>query len=165
MSWPSSRTRRVGRRGLRVSEEILATIRELLAQCSPEEQAALFRELRVRHLIHEFEEVVGAPAEMILEAVHRAPELTRRMLRGVIADAAFRQFAVLPMTESGWRDVTPAGNFAFDYKLEDDAAFEAALKQRRELGDEGLIRSTETAPAELTPRIDHRPDDGTTMRR
>ena len=112
MSWPSSRTRRVDRRGLRVSETNLATIRELLAQCTPEEQAALFRELRARHLIHEFEEVIGAPAEMILEAVHRAPELTRRMLRGVIADAAFRQFAVRPLAVAGWRAVTPAGNFA-----------------------------------------------------
>lgn len=119
MSWPSSRTRQVGRKGPRVSEENLTTIRELLARCSPEEQAALFRELRERHLIHEFEEVIGAPAEMILEAVHRAPELTRRMLRGVIADAAFRQFAVRSLAQSGWRDVTPAGNFAYDYKLDD----------------------------------------------
>ena len=121
MSWPSSRTRRVGRKGPRVSEARLATIRELLAQCSPEEQAALFRELRTRHVIHEFEEIIGAPAEMILEAVHRAPELTRRMLRGVIADAAFRQFTVRSLAESGWRDVTPAGNFAYDYKLDDGA--------------------------------------------
>ena len=104
-----------------MSEATLAAIRELIAQCAPEEQAALFRELRARHLIHEFEEVMGAPAEMILEAVHRAPELTRRMLRGVIADAAFRQFAVLPLAAAGWRDVTPVGNFAFDYKLDDGA--------------------------------------------
>lgn len=121
MCWRSSPTRRVGQRGLRVSEANLATIRELLAQCSPEEQAAIFRELRARHLIHEFEDVVGAPAEMILEAIHRAPELTRRMLRGVIADAAFRQFVVRPLAESGWRDVTPVGNFAYDYKLDDGA--------------------------------------------
>lgn len=102
-----------------MSEATLAAIRELIAQCTPEEQTALFRELRARNLIHEFEEVIGAPAEMILEAVHRAPELTRRMLRGVIADAAFRQFAVLPLAAAGWRDVTPIGNFAFDYKLDD----------------------------------------------
>lgn len=104
-----------------MSEAHLATIHELLTQCSVEEQAALFRELRTRHLIHEFEEVIGAPAEMILEAVHRAPELTRRMLRGVIADAAFRQFVVLSLAESGWRDMTPVGNFAYDYKLDDGA--------------------------------------------
>lgn len=97
----------------------LATIRELLTQCSPEEQETLFRELRQRHIIHEFERIIGAPAEMILEAVHRAPELTRRMLRGVIADAAFRTFVVPAVAPQGWRDVTPEGNFAFDYMMED----------------------------------------------
>ena len=119
MSWPSRRIRQVDQRERRVSEANLAIIRDLLAQCSPEEQAAQFRELRAQHLIHEFEEIIGAPAEMILDAVHRAPELTRRMLRGVIADSAFRQFAVRPLAASGWSDVTPVGNFAYDYKLED----------------------------------------------
>lgn len=56
---------------------------------------------------------------MILEAVYRAPELTRRMLRGVIADAAFRSFVVAGLEARGWRDVTPAGNFAYDYSLDD----------------------------------------------
>ena len=71
--------------------------------------------------MHEFEGIIGAPAEMILEAVHRAPELTRRMLRGVIADAAFRQFTIRDLTKFGWRDVTPIGNFAYDYVLDDGA--------------------------------------------
>lgn len=125
-----------------MSEANLTMIRELLAQCSPEEQASLFREMRARHLIHEFEAVIGAPAEMILEAVHRAPELTRRMLRGVIADAAFRQFAVLPLTESGWRDVTPVGNFAFDYKLEDGAGqVTVQVKLQRSAGGAPVVRS------------------------
>lgn len=104
-----------------MSDAEITTIRELLAQCSPEERAALFRELRAMHQIHEFEAVIGAPAEMILEAVHRAPELTRRMLRGVIADAAFRTFVVPAVAPYGWRDVTPEGNFAYDYKLADNA--------------------------------------------
>ena len=102
-----------------MTDENLTAIRELLTQCSPEEQETLFRELRQRHTIHEFERVIGAPAEMILEAVHRAPELTRRMLRGVIADAAFRTFVVPAIASQGWRDVTPEGNFAFDYIMED----------------------------------------------
>ncbi|MFO1204367.1 MAG: hypothetical protein U1E63_01180 [Burkholderiales bacterium] len=102
-----------------MSDTNLLAMRELLAQCSPEEQEALFKELRQRHLIHEFERVIGAPAEMILEALHRAPELTRRMLRGVIADAAFRTFVVPAVEPSGWLDVTPEGNFAYDYKLDD----------------------------------------------
>jgi hypothetical protein len=102
-----------------VSSATLEAIRQLLGQCSPEDEAVLFREIRARHLIHEFEGVIGAPAEMILEAVHRAPELTRRMLRGVIADAAFRTFVVASVASHDWRDVTPEGNFAYDYKLDD----------------------------------------------
>lgn len=97
----------------------LVPIRELLSKCSPEERKALFHELRQQHVIHEFERVIGAPAEMILEAVHRAPELTRRMLRGVIADAAFRTYVVPTVLVHGWRDVTPDGNFAYDYKMDD----------------------------------------------
>lgn len=119
-----------------MSDENLDVIRTLIAQCSNEEQEKLFRELRERHLIHEFERVIGAPAEMILEAVHRAPELTRRMLRGVIADAAFRTFTVASLKQHGWRDVTPEGNFAYDYKLDDGTvAISVQVKlQRSERG-------------------------------
>ena len=102
-----------------MSEETLSAVRELLARCTPEERAVVFRELRASHAIHPYETAVGAPAEMILEAVHRAPELTRRMLRGVIADAAFRTFVVAALEERGWKDVTPEGNFAYDYSLDD----------------------------------------------
>ena len=101
-----------------MSEETLNAVRNLLLRCTPEERAAIFRELRAAHAIHPYEAVVGAPAEMILEAVHRAPELTRRMLRGVIADAAFRTFVVAALEVRGWKDATPEGNFAYDYSLD-----------------------------------------------
>lgn len=92
-----------------------------LKQCSIDEQKEVFKVLRQQHKIHVYEEVVGAPAEMILEAVHRAPELTRRMLRGVIADAAFASF-VVPSLCPKWKDTTPPGNYAYDYILEDDVS-------------------------------------------
>lgn len=140
-----------------MSDKNLDAIRALLAQCSPGQQETLFRELRERHIIHEFERVIGAPAEMILEAVHRAPELTRRMLRGVIADAAFRTFIVPAVKPQGWRDVTPEGNFAFDYKLDDGRGSVTVqvklqrsekgapvVKDGRRYGFEGEVFITET---------------------
>lgn len=108
-----------GPKEIRMADSNLDDVRELLARCSAEQQATIFNDLRQHHLIHEFENVIGAPAEMILEAVHRAPELTRRMLRGVIADAAFRTFVVPSVEVSGWRDVTPIGNYAYDYVMDD----------------------------------------------
>ena len=119
-----------------MSDADLVTIRGLLEQCSLKEQAALFHELRQRHQIHEFEGVIGAPAEMILEAVHRAPELTRRMLRGVIADAAFRTFVVPSVKQHGWRDVTPEGNFAYDYMME-DAAGKVSVQVKLQRSEKG----------------------------
>jgi hypothetical protein len=116
-------------------------IRELLSQCGAEEQEMLFRELRQHHLIHEYERVIGAPAEMILEAVHRAPELTRRMLRGVVADAAFRTAVVPALELLGWRDVTPEGNFAYDYKLDGGrGAVTVQVKLQRSEKGEPVVR-------------------------
>jgi hypothetical protein len=100
-------------------DNLVSSIRGLLSACSESQKREIFTELRSEMLIHEFENVIGAPAEMILEAVHRAPELTRRMLRGVIADAAFRQFVIPPLIAKGWSDSTPEGNFAYDYILSD----------------------------------------------
>jgi len=99
--------------------DIALKISGILDQCSEDERKALFKALRATNQIHELESIFGAPAEVILEAIHRAPELTRRMLRGVIADAAFAQFTVPMLAEQGWRNVTPEGNFSFDHLLED----------------------------------------------
>jgi len=95
-------------------------IAEILKQCDEDEKKALFKALRATNQIHALEIIFGAPAEVILEAIHRAPELTRRMLRGVIADAAFAKFTVPMLAAQGWRNVTPEGNFAFDHLLEDN---------------------------------------------
>jgi len=102
-----------------MTDQHLAQIKRLLEQCSVDERHALFRDLRSAFPIHQLEIVFGAPAEVVLEAIHRAPELTRRMIRGVIADAAFAQFILPAVANHGWKDVTPEGNHSFDYKLED----------------------------------------------
>ncbi|MEX1180074.1 MAG: hypothetical protein WEB63_04595 [Cucumibacter sp.] len=119
-----------------MSSETVAAIRDLLKNCTSEERAIVFRELRPGHQIHEFENVIGAPAETILDALHRAPELTRRMLRGVVADASFRAFIVPALEKAGWKDVTPEGNHSFDYMLGDKkGAISVQVKlQRSRLG-------------------------------
>lgn len=140
-----------------MSDDTVRAVRELLGRCTQEERATVFRELRASHQIHPYEAAVGAPAEMILEAVHRAPELTRRMLRGVIADAAFRTFVVAALEAQGWRDVTPEGNFSFDYSLDDgkgpitvqvklqrSASGEPVVKDGKRYGFDGEVFMTET---------------------
>lgn len=102
-----------------MAEHELLAIKQLLSKCTDDERRKVFTELRAAHQIHELETTFGATAEVILEAIHRAPELTRRMLRGVIADAAFAQLIIPHLTVHGWKDATPEGNFSFDHLLED----------------------------------------------
>jgi hypothetical protein len=58
-------------------------------------------------------------AEVVLEAIARATDLTQRGIRGVIAEATFGNLIVAPLLAAGWKAKTPAGDIPFDYGLED----------------------------------------------
>jgi hypothetical protein len=92
-------------------------IQRLLRLCSPAQRLGIFRSLRQVFPIHPLEAQLNTEAEVILEAIQRAAGLTLRMIRGVIAEAAFRVEVVERLR--GWRDTTPPGDLAYDYWLED----------------------------------------------
>jgi len=71
--------------------------------------------LRTRHPIHPLEAEWRVPAEVILEAISRSPDLSKRGVRGLIAEAYFDQMisAGIP----GWLKDTPVGNHSFDCQL------------------------------------------------
>lgn len=102
-----------------MTDSNLAKLRALLARCNEEQRRLVFNELRATIQIHKLEETFGASAEVILEAIHRASDLTRWMLRGVVAEAGFAKYVVPTLAERGWRDVTPPENTACDYVLAD----------------------------------------------
>ncbi|MGH8557127.1 MAG: hypothetical protein ACRESZ_06620 [Methylococcales bacterium] len=60
---------------------------------------------------------MGAPAEVILEAISRSSDLTKRGVRGVIAEAIFKVEVVDEL--ENWHDVTPDGDYAYDFLLSD----------------------------------------------
>ena len=67
-------------------------------------------------LIHELERTFNVRAEIILEAISRASDLTQRGVRGVIAETVF-VLDVLP-TATGWQSEPPIGNVAYDALLQ-----------------------------------------------
>ena len=82
-------------------------IAAILARCTEEERHELFVRLRKQFRIHPLEDRVGADAETILEAISRAGPLTLRMMRGVIAEAAFEVHVINPLPS--WKAFSPAG--------------------------------------------------------
>ncbi|HOX59017.1 MAG TPA: hypothetical protein P5205_18115 [Candidatus Paceibacterota bacterium] len=88
---------------------------ESLADFSPEQKKRIFEAIRKDITIHPYEKEIGAPAEVILEAISRSPDLTQRGVRGIVAEAIFC-LEVLP-TVSGWSG-KPVANDSFDALLE-----------------------------------------------
>jgi hypothetical protein len=93
-------------------------IKRLLALCKPAEREQLFRHLRQEIAIHPLEEQLHAKAEIILEAIRRAGGLTLRMLRGVIAQAAFDVEVVERL--NGWQNLPASGDLPYDFLLADE---------------------------------------------
>lgn len=90
----------------------------LLEACRPETRLEVFRHLRKEFPIHPLELTLRTEAEVILEAIERAGSLTLRMLRGVIAQAAFEIHVVNRLTT--WVNMPIEGNPPYDFLLADD---------------------------------------------
>ncbi len=93
-------------------------IKHLLRLCDPAQRQEVFRHLREEFSIHPLEVALHARAEIILEAIQRAGGLTLRMIRGVIAQAAFEVEVVERL--AGWAKVLLSGEFPYDFLLRDD---------------------------------------------
>ena len=93
-------------------------VRKLLANCSPEQKRQIFDELRATLEFHPFERRMNAKAEVILEALDRAGDLTLRGIRGIIGEATFVMEVAPTLTD--WGDVTPIGDLPYDCALKDD---------------------------------------------
>ncbi len=111
----------------------IAHILDRLKQCSRDERHEVYLALRQEFPIHPIEQKLNAPAEVILEAIARSSDLTMRGIRGVIADAAFAQYVVPAIAGLGWQDITPPGNHAYDYLLQDaSGAVRVQVKMQRQ---------------------------------
>lgn len=92
-------------------------VKRVLGICSREQRYEIFKLLRVEFPIHPIEAKYNAEAEVILEAIDRASDLTQRGVKGIIAEAVFATDIVGNL--SGWEDITPPGDLSYDFLLKD----------------------------------------------
>jgi len=111
----------------------LEQIKQLLSRCSPAQREEVFRHLRQEFSLHPLEAELHAKAEIILEAIQRAGGLTLRMIRGVIAEAAFEVEVVERL--KGWRKAPRSGDLPYDFLLRDrkgDVRVQVKLQRSKE---------------------------------
>lgn len=92
-------------------------IKKIFQQDS-ETKKTIFNLLRRDVRIHPLEEEFNCSAEIILEAISRSSDLTKRGVRGIIAEATFK-YSVIDNIEN-WVDITPDGDAPYDFKIKDD---------------------------------------------
>jgi hypothetical protein len=92
-------------------------IKQLLMSCNADQRHEIFRLLRQEFPIHPIEKNLNISAEVILEAISRASDLTMRGVRGVIAEAAFETYIASKL--DGWDNVGLLDDYAYDFLLED----------------------------------------------
>lgn len=113
---------------------------ELLKACTSEQRHKIFQELRKEFSIHPLEEELNIQAEIILESISRAGGLTLRMMRGVIAEAAFEIEVVSKL--KGWKDITPSGDLPYDFRLDDGkGSVRVQVKLQRSKDDRPAVAS------------------------
>lgn len=116
-------------------DDALTQIFRLLKECTPEQRKAVFMELRKDINIHSMEEKFNVQAEIILEALSKDEKgLTLRMIRGVIAEAAFEIEVVSKL--KNWFNETPKGDLPYDFLLRDGVGpvkIQVKLQRSRDL--------------------------------
>lgn len=90
---------------------------DLIDGLPPDERRQVFDHLRAGTALHPLETDLNTTAEVVLEAIRRAGGLVLRMIRGVIAEAAFAVQVVPTLT--GWTETTPTGDLPYDLELTD----------------------------------------------
>lgn len=93
----------------------LKNIERLLDQCTADEQAAILDYLKARLPQHPLEKEWGVGAEVILSAISRSTDLTKRGVRGIIAEAIFDRHVVAGL--DGWESVSFVGDMPYDFLL------------------------------------------------
>lgn len=99
----------------RMSESI-EEIRSIIEQCSEQNRKDLKRYLS-RLSPHPLEAQWGIDADTILNAINRSSDLTKRGVRGIIAEAVFVDEIVPGISDSGWQLVEIDGDHSFDALL------------------------------------------------
>jgi len=123
-------------------------IQRLLELCDAEQRRKIFQHLRTEFPIHPLEAAFNAPAELILEAISRSPDISQRGVRGLIAEAAFEVYIVKELV--GWEALPVIGNPSYDFLLRDNVDHvRVQLKMQRRTSESPRV--LRDAPATYRP--------------
>lgn len=113
--------------------ESVNRIKHLLDACTDQERAAVLDYLGKRHSEHPLEAEWGVSADVILSAISRSNDLTRRGIRGIIAEAIFERHTLSEL--AGWSMVPILEDRPYDFLIRSEKRelrIQVKLQRRKE---------------------------------
>ncbi len=101
--------------------EAVDKIKALIDDCTPEDQIILLDYLKARFPQHPLEKEWGVISDVILSAITRSSDLTKRGVRGIIAEAIFAEKTLAPLIESGWEAIQFLNDRPYDFLIRRDS--------------------------------------------
>lgn len=95
--------------------ESLDNLKRLIDECSNEQRAIILEYLKGRFPQHPLEQEWGVGADIILSAISRSSDLTKRGVRGIIAEAIFEKHVLTGLR--GWEASAFTGNPTYDFLI------------------------------------------------
>lgn len=103
--------------------ESLEAIKRLIDACTDEDRKKMAVHLKAFLPHHPLEDDWGVDAQTILSAIRRSSDLTKRGVRGIIAEAVFESEVLPAIARAGWQPfLIPVGDWPFDAVVERDGA-------------------------------------------
>lgn len=119
----------------------LQEIKRLIDRCSDEHCQDILRYVRQRVNIHPLEKQLNCSAEIILESIARAADITLRGIRGIITEVAFKQEILDNL--NAWRDITPLGELPYDFLLTDGKR-QISVQVKMQRKEKGVVKLTKS---------------------
>ena len=120
-----------------MDSETLEALRAQVRALSQEEKRLLYQHLKREVDPHTLELEWDIDGDYILTAIQLAPDITRRGVRGILAEAKLGTDVITMLEEKGWREVVATTDQPYDYLIEDaQGSVKIQVKnQRREKGE------------------------------
>lgn len=126
----------------------------LLNSLTPQEQQMLFTQLRGRIPIHHLEQQWNITAEFILEAIARSQDITKRGVRGIIAELCFDTYIIGAMQHRGWTQHQLFGDLPYDALISHPQVGQIKIQTKNQRLERGQPKYANRTMTRFNPNVE-----------
>lgn len=114
-------------------------IEQIIRNLTADEKKNLLEELRKEIPIHHLEQDWNISAEFVLEAISRSQDITKRGVRGIVAELCFSHYIIEPfLNQPGWSGVTLTESLSYDSLVQHEHGRKIRIQVKNQRVEKGI---------------------------